>query len=177
MSGPLAASLLYMTREVRKIPASAFEDAHRVLVDAFDWMAGRGIRQWTAPPPRDSYARWQERDFNYGLFEDDRLAVVFSLVPARLDDWAGRGPADVHVLWLMALATARAFRGRRLGGCAAEAAVGLAGPRDLYLECVFGGGFLPNYYAAMGFEQLDRTIKHYGHHGGFDMVLMRRPGG
>jgi ribosomal protein S18 acetylase RimI-like enzyme len=163
--------------DVRPIPPSMVEDAHRILVDAFDWMASRRIRQWTAAPPRDGYMRWQGQRFNYGLFARGRLAVVFSVVPARLDAWTSQPSRDGEVLWLMSLATAQAFRGLRLGERAVEAAAELSRPRDLYLECAFGEGFLPNYYAALGFEQLDRAVKHYGENGAFDMVLMRRGAG
>ena len=43
---------------------------------------------------------------------------------------------------------------------------------EIYLDCVYGDGFLPRYYESSGFEPLSRKTIEYPT-GLFDMVLMK----
>src|SRR5437870_9469274 len=81
------------------------------------------------------------------------LAVVLSVVQGTPAEWADC-ISEQGTWWLQNVATAQAFRGRRLG----EVAVGMAGEhlaelgvRDVYLDCTDVRGFLPAFYERLGF--------------------------
>jgi hypothetical protein len=44
---------------------------------------------------------------------------------------------------------------------------------DLYLLCAEGNGFLPAFYASLGFEEVECASTHYAELGVLEMVLMR----
>ena len=147
---------------------------HAILCAAFHWLMNRRIRQWTAPMPMSVYQAWQQHRWNYGLFLEGELAVVLSLVEGSLDEWQD-GEDGATVLWLHALATATPWKGRGFGRHAVRYAVDIAQAcaSDLYLLCAEGNGFLPAFYASLGFEEVKRASAHYVELGVLEMVLMR----
>ena len=52
-----------------------------------EWLLSKGIRQWLQPFPLEIYRERQEQGENYGLFVDDELAAVVSLIDYRPDYW------------------------------------------------------------------------------------------
>jgi GNAT superfamily N-acetyltransferase len=147
---------------------------HAILRAAFHWLIDRNIRQWTAPLPMRVYQAWQQHHWNYGLFRAGALAAVLSLVEGPLDEWRA-GPDNTIVLWLHALATAPSWKGRGYGRRAVQCAMDIAQARasDLYLLCAEGNGFLPAYYASVGFQEVMRASTHDEGLGMLEMVLMR----
>jgi ribosomal protein S18 acetylase RimI-like enzyme len=150
---------------------------HAILCTAFQWLRHRHIKQWTASMPMSLYQAWQRHQWNYGLFVAGELAVVLSLVEGPLDEWRD-GSDDAIVLWLHALATATHMKGRGFGRHAVRCAIDIAQARAsvLYLLCAEGNGFLPAFYASLGFEEVKRASTYYVGLGVLGMVLMRRRG-
>jgi len=145
-------------------------------MEAFRWLNANGIRQWLVPMPRSVYDRRHSLGENYGLFKDGHLAVVLSLVCGTPHEWADI-VVEAHTWWLQNLATAKAFRGKRLG----ELAVSMAGEylvRDcvpeVYLDCADVGGFLPGFYEKLGFVKVCGRNITYPSGNTYPMVLMRR---
>ncbi len=84
---------------------------------------------------------------------------------------------EAHTWWLQNLATAEGFRGKRLG----ESAMSMAGEhllrecvREVYLECVDVGGFLPGFYQKLGFAKICERSITYLSRNTYPMVLMRK---
>jgi N-acetylglutamate synthase-like GNAT family acetyltransferase len=160
--------------EFRRITDSELDEAYAVICDAVEWLNAKDIQQWPSPIPRRSYERMQARGQNYALFCEGRIAVVLSLAPGRNPHW--KGVVDEEVTWLRTVATGQDARGTGAGREALAAAaceVAAAGATELYVDCVYGDGFLPRYYESVGFEQLARREITYLT-GTFDMVLLRK---
>ncbi len=140
---------------------------------AFNWLAGKGIRQWLIHLSRADFERQQSAGQNYGLFCDGVLAVYVSLSWTTAPEWKnihGATPA----WWLKSLASGSPQNDRGLGGTCVERACAFLtsqGAENLYLDCLYG--FLPSYYARLGFAHLDTQNISYPP-GVFQMVLMRR---
>ena len=160
----------------RRLLSSESDLGYSIYLEAFRWLNAKGIRQWLAPLPRSVYDRRQALCENYGLFEDGQLAVVLSLVCGTPREWADI-VAEAHTWWLQNLATAKGFRGKRLG----ELAVSMAGEhllreyvREVYLDCVDVGGFLPGFYQKLGFVKVCGRNITYPSGNTYPMVLMRK---
>ena len=158
----------------RKVCDSEFDQAYSIICDAVDWLLSKNIRQWTVPLPRKIFRDQQRNSQNYTLICDGILAVVLSLLKESSPHWLDQtGPAECW--WLSTVATASDCRGRGLGRKAIEEAknhlCGM-GVEEVYVDCVYGDGFLPKYYEFLGFELLARKKIEYST-GLFDMVLMR----
>jgi predicted N-acetyltransferase YhbS len=160
--------------QLRKLGAEEFNDAHRILVDAADWLIAKGIRQWTTTYSKDLFRVCQEKDWNYGLIVDGQLAVTLTLsweVPAEWSDCFRNQP----VWWLSKLATAQHCRGQGLGARAVREvilALSAKGAEHLFLDCVYGRGFLVDFYRQFGFTPINRRQVEFST-GTFDMVLMQ----
>jgi GNAT superfamily N-acetyltransferase len=131
----------------RQLANDEADAGHAIIMDAFEWLKAKEIRQWLVEFPRSAYSKRQEQGSNFGLFCDGELAVILSLIDSRPECWISHLP-NKNVWWLCTMATARQFHGRRLG----EQAVLQAGTflqnknvDCLYLDCV-NGEFLPNFY-------------------------------
>jgi GNAT superfamily N-acetyltransferase len=160
----------------RRLLTSESEQGYSICLEAIRWLNANGIRQWLAPLPRSVYDRRQALGENYGLFMDGRLAVALSLVCGTPHEWADI-VVEAHTWWLQNLATAEGFRGKRLG----ESAVSMAGEhllrervREVCLDCVDVGGFLPGFYQKLGFVKVCGRSISYLSKNTYPMVLMRR---
>ena len=160
----------------RRLLSSESDLGYSIYLEAFRWLNAKGIRQWLAPLPRSVYDRRQALGENYGLFMEGNLAVILSLVSGTPQEWADL-VVEAHTWWLQNLATAKAFRGKRLG----ELAVSMAGEhllrdcvREVYLDCVDVGGFLPGFYQKLGFVKVCGRNITYPSGNTYPMVLMRR---
>ena len=161
---------------LRQLAASESELGYSVYMEAFRWLNAKGIRQWLVPLRRDIYDSRQKHGENFGLFIGTDLAVVLSLVQDTPAEWTDR-ISERGTWWLDNLATAQPFRGRRLSAVA----VGMAGEhlarlgvRDVYLDCVDAGGFLPAFYERLGFAKVCERSITYSSGNTFPMVLMKK---
>ena len=160
--------------QFRKLRDSEFDQAHVIICEAVEWLLSRNIRQWTVPLPRHIYRGWQEKGQNHALICNGALAVILSLVKETSRHWLDKTGAQ-PCWWLSTAATSREFSGQRLGQKAIEEAkIYLAelGVEEIYLDCVYGDGFLPKYYESLGFESLARKTIQYPV-GSFNMCLMK----
>jgi GNAT superfamily N-acetyltransferase len=158
---------------IRRIERSGTDAAFALLQSVARWLDGRGRRQRIAATSFETYLGWQASESNWGLFDDDELAAIFTLVREPLHDWPDI-PVDGAVPWLRALAVDPTRRGHGLGTTAVGAALELVDVSEqLYLDCV--SDFLPDYYASHGFEHVARQVRTYPD-GEYDITLMRQPG-
>lgn len=159
----------------RRLAADDFDAAYAIIVEVTDWLLSKGIRQWVQPLPREVYAQRQAQGENYGLFADGELAAVVSLMDYRPDYWAESLPPSPF-RWMATLASARRFKGQKLGELAiseAEHFLTLDGIPALYLDCLYGSGALPDFYVFLGYEVVARKVVDFPH-GSADSVLLRK---
>ncbi len=160
--------------QFRKLRNSEFDQAHGIICEAVEWLLSKNIRQWTLPLPRHIYRTWQEKGQNYALICNGELAVILSLVKETSQHWRDKtGPQPCW--WLSTVATSTEFRGRELGRTAIERAkmhLATLGVKEIYLDCVYGNGFLSEYYRSLSFVPLVRKTIQYPI-GLFDMLLMK----
>src|SRR5579862_9713856 len=103
------------TYAFRRLNEDDFESAYAILVEVTEWLLNKGVRQWMQPIPEEMYAQRQTDGENYGLFIDDKLASVVSLIDLRPDYWADYLPDDHSYKWMATLASSRKFKGQKLG--------------------------------------------------------------
>ncbi len=165
-----------MTRySFRRLKADEFESAYAILAEVTAWLLSKGVRQWLQTFPREMYAERHTRGENYGLFVHGELAAVVSLLDERPDYWDAELP-EGGIRWLATLAAARKFSGQKLGELAmseAEHFLAQEGVDDVYLDCVYGNGRLPQFYASLGYKDVARKELVFPW-GTFDSVLMRK---
>jgi GNAT superfamily N-acetyltransferase len=146
-----------------------------IITDVTDWLLSKGVRQWMQPLPREIYAHRHQRGENYGLFVDGELAAVVSLIderPAYWEEWLPNTPFR----WLATLASSRRYKGQGLGAVAigkAEQFLTQHAIREIYLDCVYSDGTLPEFYESLGYEQIARKDQTFST-GTFDSVLMKK---
>jgi tRNA (cmo5U34)-methyltransferase len=158
----------------RHLRADEVDRAHEILVRAAERLLSKGIRQWTVDYPKDRYLASQEMGWNYALEVEGELAAVLTLSRELPAVWADHFGAATPVWWLSKLATAPAFHGRGVGALAVRCAMGAAynqGADRLCLDCVYGNGFLVDFYRGLGFRLVDRRDVQFPT-GLFDMALM-----
>ena len=161
---------------LRRLASSEADSGYTVYLEAFRWLNDQGIRQWLVPQRRDIFDRRQSRGENHGLFIGEDLAVVLSLVQGAPAEWTDV-ISERETWWLHNLATAQKFRGRRLGALAVKMAcehLVKAGVNVVYLDCVAVAGFLPAFYARLGFAKIIERSIAYPSGNSFPMVLMRK---
>lgn len=159
----------------RRLEDEEFAYAYAIIVEVTEWLLSRGIRQWLQPFPPEVYAQRQALGQNYGLFADDELASVVSLIDFRPDYWAEYLPRT-RFKWLATLATSRNFKGQKLGELTmseAEQQLSKEGVPAIYLDCFYGEGVLPLFYTSLGYQQIARKDVTFPH-GTFDSVLLRK---
>ena len=160
--------------EFRKITMEELDQAYSIICENVDWLLSKNIRQWITPIPYHIYQVRQQNSENYGLIYDDKLAVVLSLVKEPSWEWADE-IGDISYWWLSTMVTSKEHRGRGIGKIAVCEVLKYCrklGIEELYIDCVQGNDFLPNYYKSLGFETLKRKHIKYNE-GVFKMVLMK----
>jgi len=165
--------------DFRRLRPDEMASGHAVLIDAFNWVRMKGLEQWSQPFPLDLYKMWQETGSNYGLFQNDVLAAVVTFRRQELSHWA-HVVGKREFLWVLALATATAFKGKALGKEAMRQAIQWIiqeKPQDIYLDCEKGDGFLQEFYSDIGFELLAEQTGDFGDLGTLNLVLMKYPKG
>ncbi len=156
---------------VESVAEPLVDRAFGVLQATARWLHQRGLRQRIADIRRATYEQWQAAGVNYAVFRGDRLVGVFSLPRETFSDWTAFADQD-PALWLRALATHPDQRGQGTGEFAVQKALEIAGSgQPLWLDCVTG--FLPGYYARLGFEILARRVCPDGEGQEYQIALMR----
>ncbi|MCC6803408.1 MAG: GNAT family N-acetyltransferase [Anaerolineae bacterium] len=159
----------------RRLNDDDFEDAYAIIVEVTQWLLNKGIRQWVEPFPTLLYAQRHVMGENFGLFVDNQLASVVSLIDDRPEYWSEYLP-KTRFKWLATLATSRSYKGQKLGELTmveAEQFLAREGVPAVYLDCIFGDGTLPVFYSSMGYKLVARKDVTFPH-GTFDSVLMRK---
>ena len=159
----------------RRLQEKELDAGYGIIVEVTDWLLSQGVRQWLQPLPYETYVTRQRSSENYGLFMDNELAAVVSLMNARPDYWASSLP-KTDFKWMATLASARKFKGHKLGELAlseAEHFLAVEGVPAIYLDCIYGNGALPKFYELLGYHQIVRKPIEFPH-GTLDSVLMRK---
>lgn len=157
----------------RRLHDDELEIGYFIIVEMTEWLLNRGIRQWLQPFPPELYVERQDKGENYGLFVDDELAAVVSLIDTRPEYWAEHLP-KTRFKWLATLASARKFKGHKLGELTmseSEQFLASEGLPAIYLDCIYGRGVLPQFYTSLGYYQVARKDVAFPN-GSFDSVLM-----
>ena len=146
-----------------------------IIVEVTEWLLSKGMRQWLRRSRAKSTRSGRNSGENYGLLVDGELAAVVSLIDFRPDYWAEYLPEDAVQMAGDAGVLARIQRAeaRRTGDERSRAISRRRGLPAIYLDCVYGQGVLPEFYAALGYDQVARKELDFPA-GTFDSVLMRK---
>lgn len=146
-----------------------------LYLEVVDWLMAKGLRQWQRPLPVEEFHHRQARGELFAARRDNRITAIVTLAFEKDPDWQEVvGPEKNW--WLKTLAISRACHGQGLGGQvmqACETHLARSGARAVWLECV-EAGFLPDYYARLGYEVIKRKTITYPSGNTFPVVLMRK---
>jgi ribosomal protein S18 acetylase RimI-like enzyme len=153
--------------------------AHAVYNRAFDWLRDKGVRQWLLRVDETVFATRQAAGEAFAIHVDGALAgaVFFALetIPYYTD-----ALKITPQWWMHTLVIDRAFAGQRTGAQAVAQVCALVRSRggdSLWLHCVNDANYaerMPNYYARLGFVEIERRDVTYATTGNtFPMVVMR----
>lgn len=165
-----------MPAKFRAISPPDLDVAYAVYLEAFHWLNARGIRQWLRAMPPEVVAERHQRGELHGCFIDGQLAAVVTLASEESPYWTDELPR-VPRWWVKSLAVARRWSGHGIGPrvlSACEDMTRRAAASELYLDCV-DTGFLPDYYARLGYVELARKDITYPSGNTFLVALMRKP--
>jgi predicted N-acetyltransferase YhbS len=159
----------------RRLAPAEIDSAYSIVCGATNWLLGNGIQQWLKPYPAHLYSKRHENGQNYGLLVGDELAVVVSLIASKPVEWCEVLP-ESDVMWLATLASSPRFKGQNLGGLTldnAESYLRQQGNTQVWLDCFYGQGFLPQYYETHGYQPVARKLLD-SPHGPYDSMLMMK---
>ncbi len=134
---------------------SQFDAAFGVLGRVGKWLERKGRHQRIGLTSRSTYESWQAAGWNHVVLHDQTIVGVFSLCRVTLTDWQNSAPTH-PVMFLRALAADPDWRGCGVGAFGVAAAVELASPQAVWLDCV--SDFLPDYYSRLGFHRINRRM-------------------
>jgi predicted N-acetyltransferase YhbS len=149
--------------------------AHSAYVGVYEWLNAKGVRQWLRALSEETFAGRQRDGQLFALYVDDRMAAVVTLAFEANSYWI-ETIGDQNRWWIKSLAVVRAWRGEGVGKrvmLECESIVLGAGVNEVFIDCV-DGGFLPPYYAGLGYEALAHKEITYPSGNTFPMVLMRK---
>jgi len=159
----------------RKVSKAAVGDAHAIYLGVYDWLKTKGVRQWLRASPEDAFAEFQRKGQLFAYYIDDRMAAVVIVAFEATPYWAEVLGGESR-WWIKSLAVDRVWHGAGIGPrvlAACESFIQEAGATQAYLDCV-GAGFLPGYYAGLGYETLARKEITYPSGNTFAMALMTK---
>jgi ribosomal protein S18 acetylase RimI-like enzyme len=161
--------------EFRSLTPTEVDVAHAIYLKVVGWLKAKNVRQWLRPLTKKEFADRQARGELFAGFLAGRMAAIVSVAFEEDDDWRGHLSREKR-WWIKTLTVARAYEGRKLGeqvvaNC--EALVREAGASEAFLECV-DYGFLPDYYARLGYQVLVRANITYPSGYTFPVALMRK---
>jgi ribosomal protein S18 acetylase RimI-like enzyme len=138
-----------------RIEESEFDQMYKIICDATGWLNEKGIRQWDRPIPEGIMRRRVAAQAVYGLWDEDSLVCVVSLLARYPAGWEQIPEEEFHFIATMALDPA--YRHKGLGKTCLE--MGIAqlvegGEEHIYLDCVDNQDVLPLYYEQAGFSRV-----------------------
>jgi ribosomal protein S18 acetylase RimI-like enzyme len=138
-----------------RIEEPEFDRMYKIIQDATTWLHDKGIHQWDRPIPEGIMRRRVAAQTVYGLWVDDNLVCVVSLLARYPAGWEPIQDADYHFISTMALDPE--YRHKQLGKTCLE--MGIAqlvegGEKNIYLDCVDNQDVLPRYYEQAGFHRV-----------------------
>ena len=140
----------------RNINDSELDQAYNIVCETVEWLQSKNIKQWIGPIPFEIYKKRQIKKENYGLFHDGILKVVVSIVFESISMWNDKIGSDKN-WWIHTLATSNQYRGKKFGRILIQKAIKYLVAQNIenfYLDCMYGNGFLPNFYRWLGFQQI-----------------------
>lgn len=149
--------------------------AYAIYLEVVEWLKNKGVRQWLRPLTEEEFQNRQIRGELFASLLESRMAAIVTIALEEDADWSEAVGTGKN-WWIKTLATHRAFSRQNLGGRimrACEAHLIQSGARVVYLECV-DYGFLPEYYARLGYEVLKRKTITYPSGNTFPVALMRK---
>lgn len=164
-----------MSPSFRKVRDDELDAAYAIYLEVFDWLNAKGVRQWLRPVPRELFMQRQGDGQLFALYLHGRIAAVVTVAFEVNSYWpeaAGAAPQ----WWIKTLAVARQWSGKGVGPrvlSECEAFIRAAGASEVFLDCV-DVGFLPAFYAKLGYEGLRQKEITYPSGNSFPMVLMRK---
>lgn len=164
-----------MNASFRAVTKSEVGDAYSLYLKVVSWLGARAIRQWLRPLAREEFEERQERGELFALFAEERMLAIVTLAFEQDTDWKQHISPEKR-WWIKSLAVSRLHGGRAVGEhmirqC--EAHLLAAGATEAWLECV-DTGFLPGYYARLGYEIRKRADITYPSGNTFPVALMRK---
>jgi GNAT superfamily N-acetyltransferase len=159
----------------RQVRAMEIDGAYSAYLGVFEWLNARGVRQWLRALPSEAFVQRQRQGQLFGLYLDDRLAAVVTLAFECSPYWQER-LGDENRWWIKTLAVVRDYRGRGLGAHVVhecELLIQASGATEAFLDCV-DVGFLPGYYARLGYEALGQKEITYPSGNTFLVTLMKK---
>jgi predicted N-acetyltransferase YhbS len=151
------------------------EDAYSAYLGVFSWLSEKGVRQWLHALPQDAFRERQRRGELFLYSCDDEIAAVVTLARECSPYWQEKLGEKVH-WWIKSLAVVRKWRGAGVGKRVmqeCEALARQAGAAQVFLDCV-ETGFLPAYYARLGYDELGRKEITYPSGNTFLVALMKK---
>jgi ribosomal protein S18 acetylase RimI-like enzyme len=164
-----------MRANFRRVVDSEIDDAYGIYREVFDWLRGKGVRQWLRPLSREVFAKHQRSGELFAYHVHNSPAAVVTLAFEKNSHWSEKIGEGRH-WWISALAVSRAYRGAEVGTRVmrqSEALMQSAGASEAFLDCV-DAGFLPGYYIRLGYEEFGRKDIRYPSGNTYPMVLMKK---
>ena len=158
--------------EFKQLSPDDFDQAYALVKEAFEWLRFMHYPNWLVP--YESYSKRQAHGKNYGLFVDNVLRAVVTLTNHYPTIWR-QSIKHQDFLWLATLAGARDVSNVRYGKILVQLAEQYAASQDksaIYLDCYYGNGKLPLYYAQCGYQLLERKMIVFEDGSQHDSVLM-----
>lgn len=164
-----------MSTSFRPVGNDEIAAAHTAYMGVYHWLNAKGVRQWLRALTPETFAR-RERDGQlFALWIDNKIAAIVTLAFEISIYWPETIGSDPR-WWIKSLAVIRAWRGEGIGQRVmneCESLVRNAGATEVFLDCV-STGFLPPYYAALGYQALAQKEITYPSGFAFPMVLMKK---
>ena len=163
------------TPALRAITEIELDAAYATYLAVFDWLNAKGIRQWLRALPAEAFAQRQRAGELLGCVVNGQIAAVVTLASERSPYWP-EILGDENRWWIKTLAVSRACSGRGLGADvvrACEQVIRDAGATEAFLDCV-DVGFLPGYYARLGYTPLGQKEITYPSGNAFLVTLMKK---
>ncbi len=159
----------------RRVAEVETEDAYIAYLGVFEWLNEKGVRQWLRALPQEAFRECQRKGELFVYRRDDEVAAVVTLARESNPYWPEKLGEEKH-WWMKSLAVVRKWHDAGVGKRVmqeCEALVRQAGTAEVFLDCV-ETGFLPAYYAGLGYEELGRKEITYPSENTFLVALMKK---
>ena len=161
----------------RNLYDSEVEMVAKIHGDVVQQLLSKNIRQWMNSIPIHVFKERQEKNENFGLFDDgDNLLCYASIsIKNHPSEWQDAlAEFENRLYWLSSVFVNPLRKEERAGeiilnSCFAH--LKCLGAKKIALDCVINNGFLVSYYEKFGFSLLDiKDVKYRS--GEFKMALM-----